>query len=259
MDFPNIAKAIEANAGRAVQLATQGGISVSNRAFKRLSWLMSARAMELGITGITYNDNYRADVEQGQAFSDSGREAWAVVLQAQAMLELAGVDARSALFVAPQEPIGHEFEVGARPMLDTGPGVTTASLSLCALDAATQHALLLGIASKGYTLEEWDRLPEDADRDISLDAFLVDLELSWASLLEMKDDMLVSADLGELLKNWPELMTVESDAAVFERIANKHSQADTSKMQQGFTHALKQDTAAPAEAPAAKPASPAMG
>lgn len=243
VDFSNIEQAVVGNAQRAQQLFATGGVPASNLAFKRLAILMTARAMELGVNGITYGDA-RTDVTLGEAFTDTGREAWAVVLQAQALLELSGVDARSALFVAPQQPCEYEFESGARPMLDTSPGSTSAGLSLCALDAATQHALLLGIASKGYTLEQWGQLPDDPEsdlRDISFEPFLMDLELSWAGLLQDTDQGLKAAPLSEQMQRWPELMTVDSDAGAYQRIMQRHELSQGA----GFTQTVQPVTEKP--------------
>lgn len=233
MDFDNIAQVVTGNQPIQNKVFEQGGIATSSLAMRQMERLLMARAMQLGVFGIQHDENHRSCVLSGAAFADTGREVWALAIQAQALMEISGFNARSSIVCVPWQPSQEEFTVGARPLFDASDDTVPASIAFCALDAAAEHALCMGIAAKGFTMEQWERLPDypgTISRDIEFDGYLYDLEKSWASLLQVGPDGVIAADMANQIENWPTLLNrvaIKNDLSAYERIVENQENNST--------------------------------
>lgn len=225
MPFENISNMVVTNGYRQVELDPISTFE-STIALGQVQKLLSSRAIEMGVLGI-WTDEKRNDVVSGQAFHDHGNEMSMLALHAQTMMALSGISKDSSLFTAPWQAHGESYPMGVRPYIDTRDEAMPVSVAMLALDAAVEHAVCMGVASQGYTWQEWEERsldPDDRERDIAFEPYINDLEQSWAALIRTQGDQLVLAEPGQLIENWPVLLDrekIQTDLEAFKKIIQR--------------------------------------
>lgn len=169
-------------------------------------------AGQYGISGIALNEQNILPLEV--AFDCCGPALWVMTIHLSALDKLTGIakhneiNALPIMLIAnPESPLQHEVSIQ--------PSKMPMSVMLNYLDAALEHAIAIGIASLGYTHDEWADLPTD-QQVIPLMPYIHNVQEHWATVA------VESGDTATIVGNFPSLYNKESPAPLQETAQPSH-------------------------------------
>lgn len=159
----------------------------------RVSRLLVARAEQMGVTGFSVRSESLA---LDDAMDQEGPLAWALFMHSSIISKMAGIEGMPFECVTDSESLfGNRAGIKAA-------GLPLSFASHC-LDAALEHAVVVGLRDIGCSREEWEGLPDHL-RVLPVEAYFQDLKANWV------DESLEVGSIAEKVVNWPVLLDFSS-------------------------------------------------